>query len=75
MYPYLGTWTLREMGFGALWGPAYRALFESGSKLLINSLLGCSGDLVSRLSNGPCRASYGLLLGLEGDTKWTYKVN
>ena len=30
------------------------------------------GDLVSRLSSGPYRASYGLLWGLIGDTKWTY---
>ena len=35
-------------------------------------LLGCSGDLVSRLSNGPYGASYGLLWGLIRDTKWTY---
>ena len=33
------------------------------------TILGCSGDLVSRLSNGPYWASYGLLLGLIGDTK------
>ena len=38
-------------------------------------ILGGSGDLVSRLSNGPCGASYGLLWGLVGDTKWTYEVN
>ena len=37
-------------------------------------ILGCSGDLVSRLSNGPYGASYGLC-GLIGDTKWTYEVN
>ena len=30
------------------------------------------GDLVSRLSNGPYGASYGLLQWLMGDTKWTY---
>ena len=36
------------------------------------SLLGCSGDLVSRLGKEPYEASYGLLLGLIGDTKWTY---
>ena len=36
-------------------------------------VLGCSlGDLVSRLSNGPYGASYGLLWGLIGDAKWTY---
>ena len=35
-------------------------------------LLGCSGDLVSRLSNGPYGASYGLLRWLMRDTKWTY---
>ena len=29
-------------------------------------VLGCSGDLVNRLSNGPYRASYGLLWGLCG---------
>ena len=31
-----------------------------------------SGDLVSRLSDGPYGASYGLLWGLIGDTKWTH---
>ena len=35
-------------------------------------LLRCSGDLVSRLSNGSYGASYGLLWWLIGDTKWTY---
>ena len=28
---------------------------------VLGPLLGCSGDLVSRLSNGPYGASYGLL--------------
>ena len=37
----------------------------------VDHLLGRSGDLVSRLSNGPYGA-YGLLWGLIGDTKWTY---
>ena len=31
-------------------------------------LLGCSGDLVRRLSNAPSGACYGLLGGLIGDT-------
>ena len=36
------------------------------------ALLGCSGDLVSRLGNGPYGAYNGLLGWLVGDTKWTY---
>ena len=39
---------------------------------LLGGPLGCSGDIASRLSNGPYGASYGLLCGLIGDTKWTY---
>ena len=35
-------------------------------------IIGCLGDLVSRLSKGPYRAYYGLLWGLTGDTNWTY---
>ena len=35
-------------------------------------ILGCSEDLVSRLSKGPSWASYGLLWGPIGDTRWTY---
>ena len=35
-------------------------------------LPGCSGDLVSRPSNGPYGASSGISWGLIGDTKWTY---
>ena len=35
-------------------------------------VLGCLGALASRLSNGPYWASSGLLLGLIGDSKWTY---
>ena len=35
-------------------------------------LLGCSGDLASRLSNRPYWAYYGLLFGLIWDTNWTY---
>ena len=42
------------------------------TRLDCSALLGCSGDLVSRLSNGPYGASYGLIRGLIGDTKWTY---
>ena len=35
--------------------------------------LGCSGDLISRLSNGPYDVvSCGFLRKLTGDTKWTY---
>ena len=35
-------------------------------------ILGCSGDLVSRLRNRPYGASYGLVWGgLIGVTKWT----
>ena len=30
-----------------------------------------SGDLISRLGNGPYRVSYGSLWGLMGDTKWS----
>ena len=37
--------------------------------LLATYLLGCSGDLVSRLGNRPYRACYGLLWWLKGDTK------
>ena len=37
-----------------------------------NEYLDARGDLVSRLSNGLYGASYGLLCGLIGDTKWTY---
>ena len=40
--------------------------------LALSLLLGCSGDLVSRLSSGPYRAYYGLLWWFIGDTKWTY---
>ena len=35
-------------------------------------LLGCSGDLVNRLSYGPYAASYGFLWVLLGDAKQTY---
>ena len=38
----------------------------------LTPLLRCSGDLATSLSNGPFGASYGLLRGLIGDTKWTY---
>ena len=37
-----------------------------------SSHLGSLGDLVRRLSSVPHGASYGLLWGLTGDTKWTY---
>ena len=54
----------------------YPTLFEdSGPTNYEDDLwlpLGCSGDLVSRLSSGPCGASYGLLWGLIGDAKWSY---
>ena len=36
-------------------------LHSSGSRMQV---LGCSGDLVNRLSNGPYRASYGGLRGI-----------
>ena len=39
------------------------------------ALLGCSGDIVSRLSNRPYGASAGLLCGLIGHAKWTCSVN
>ena len=48
--------------------PGRRAWMFLGGELI----LGCSGDLVSRLSNGPYRASNGLLWWLVADTKWTY---
>ena len=38
----------------------------------VPTILGCPGDLVSRIGNGPYGASYGLLWGLIGDTKRTY---
>ena len=38
----------------------------------IDIAFGCLGDLVSRLSNEPYTANYGLLWWLMGDTKWTY---
>ena len=38
----------------------------------LHHILGCSGDLVSLLSN---RAHYGLLRWLAGDTPWTHQVN
>ena len=38
----------------------------------VDGILGCSGDLVSLLSNGACRAYYGLLWWLKGHTNWTY---
>ena len=38
------------------------------------AVLGCSGDLVSRLSNGPCDgACYFVLFGRVGDTDSTYE--
>ena len=37
--------------------------------------VGCSGDLVSRLSNWPDCACHGLLWGLVGETEWTCYVN
>ena len=36
------------------------------------AVLGCWGDLVSRLSSSSYGASYGSLCGLIGDTNWTY---
>ena len=41
--------------------------------LLSQALLGCSGDLVTRLSNGPYGASSDLLGELIVDTKWISK--
>ena len=38
-------------------------------------MLGGPSKCKYRLSNGPYGASHGLLLGLIGDTKWTYQVN
>ena len=41
-----------------------------GSKCRQNGIvLGCSGDFVGRLSNGPQRDYYGFLWWLIGDTK------
>ena len=42
---------------------------DRGSHVFIKGLLGCLGDLVSRLSNGLIVACSG---GLWGDTKWAY---
>ena len=57
-------------------GRAARSHWRSTHANLRQELfLGCLGDLVRRLSNGPYGASYGLLRGLIGDTKWTYKVS
>ena len=54
-------------GFALIWALTLAIILQ------IYTLLGCSfGDLVSRLSNWPYRAYYGLLFGLMWDTKWTY---
>ena len=53
-------------------GLGYDSFQEISRVPLVRALLGCSGDLVSLLSNGPCRAHYGLLWWLVGDTKWSY---
>ena len=53
--------------YGPLLGP-----LNTRCRILLrnrNGVLGCSRDLVSRLGNGPCGASYGFLWGLIGDTK------
>ena len=51
-------------------------LGPTGLSLEPNSkaLLGCSGDLVSRLSNRPYRAYYPFVWWQTGDTKLTYSV-
>ena len=46
--------------------------FMSVSRSFRLSRLGCSGDLVSLLSNGPYKAYDGLFWWLVGDTSWTY---
>ena len=56
--------------FAGLYGP--KKDLESQGPMIV---LGCSGDLVSRLCNGPHGACNGLLWWLVGDTKWTYQVN
>ena len=52
------------------WGlrmpPIYRSYYGPPS------MLGCSGDLTSRLSNRPYGPCCGLLCGRIGATKWTY---
>ena len=55
--------------FSRLAVPKLRSASSRGSTSL---LLGSSGDVVSRLSNGPFRACYGLLWGLVGDTNLAY---
>ena len=66
------------MGFGPWTGACIKKVEEpqkgDAHLALIDRtlyLLGCSGDLVSRLSTGPYGASYGLLGGLIGDTRST----
>ena len=59
------------------WDPTGSRLPDDGSssskKLHYPVLvLGYPGDLVSRLSNWPYGAYYGLLFGLIWDTKWAY---
>ena len=64
--------------FKGVWG-SFWVDIEAGFELIHVRItwlkwwvLGCSGDLVRKLRNRPCRASYGLLSGLIGHTEWTY---
>ena len=64
---FAGSWgfrVVRGMRPQVIWEPWCFFLAASTFTLM----LGCSGDLVSLLSNGPYRAYYGLLWWLIGDT-------
>ena len=50
------------------WGIIYGSLDDDE----YHPLLGCSGDIVNRLSNWPYEASCGSLWGLVGDARSTY---